>query len=87
MFRNRFTRQRLIEFLARAFPTTIEMEACPGSNWLDRKAIAQGHQVRIVTAQFVKPFVKASKTDIVDAEAFAEATSRPTMRFTQPKIT
>ncbi|MEI7298627.1 IS110 family transposase, partial [Paraburkholderia tropica] len=55
------------------------------SNWLARKAVAQGHQVRIVPAQFVKPFVKSNKTDIVDAEAIAEAISRPTMRFTQPK--
>ncbi|MEI7298746.1 hypothetical protein WCQ02_42455, partial [Paraburkholderia tropica] len=42
------------------------------SNWLARKAVAQGHQVRIVPAQFVKPFVKSNKTDIVDAEAIAE---------------
>ncbi|WP_346779030.1 IS110 family transposase [Burkholderia sp. Ac-20384] len=47
--------------------------------------MGQGHQVRIVPAQFVKPFVKSNKTDIVDAEAIAEAISRPTMRFTQPK--
>lgn len=85
VFRNRFTRERLLEFLARASPTIIGMEACPGSNWLARKAIGQGHQVRIVPAQFVKPFVKSNKTDIVDAEAIAEAISRPTMRFTQPK--
>lgn len=85
VFRNRFTRERLLEFLARASPTIIGMEACPGSNWLARKAMGQGHQVRIVPAQFVKPFVKSNKTDIVDAEAIAEAISRPTMRFTQPK--
>ncbi|MBB5421580.1 transposase [Paraburkholderia atlantica] len=57
------------------------MEACPGSNWLARKAAAAGHEVRIVPAQFVKPFVKSNKTDLVDAEAIAEAISRPTMRF------
>ncbi|WP_321857470.1 IS110 family RNA-guided transposase [Paraburkholderia tropica] len=85
VFKGRFTRERLLEFLARASPTIIGMEACPGSNWLARKAIGQGHQVRIVPAQFVKPFVKSNKTDIVDAEAIAEAISRPTMRFTQPK--
>ncbi|WP_150609104.1 IS110 family transposase [Pandoraea cepalis] len=47
--------------------------------------MVEGHPVRIVPAQFVKPFVKSNKTDIVDAEAIAEAISRPTMRFTQPK--
>ena len=85
VFKGRFNRERLLEFLARASPTIIGMEACPGSNWLARKAVGQGHQVRIVPAQFVKPFVKSNKTDIVDAEAIAEAISRPTMRFTQPK--
>ncbi|RQN37175.1 IS110 family RNA-guided transposase [Paraburkholderia tropica] len=85
VFKGRFNRERLLEFLARASPATIGMEACPGSNWLARKAIGFGHQVRIVPAQFVKPFVKSNKTDIVDAEAIAEAISRPTMRFTQPK--
>ncbi|WP_321969283.1 IS110 family RNA-guided transposase [Paraburkholderia tropica] len=85
IFKGRFNRERLLEFLARASPTTIGMEACPGSNWLARKALGFGHQVRIVPAQFVKPFVKSNKTGIVDAEAIAEAISRPTMRFTQPK--
>ncbi|MEM5300078.1 transposase [Burkholderia sp. JPY481] len=61
------------------------MEACPGSNWLARKAAAAGHEVRIVPAQFVKPFVKSNKTDLVDAEAIAEAISRPTKRFALPK--
>lgn len=85
VFKQKFSRERLLQFLARASSTTIGMEACPGSNWLARKAAALGHQVRIVPAQFVKPFVKASKTDIGDAEAIAEAISRPTMRFVQPK--
>lgn len=85
VFKGRFNRERLLEFLARTSATIIGMEACPGSNWLARKAASQGHQVRIVPAQFVKPFVKSNKTDIVDAEAIAEAISRPTMRFTQPK--
>ncbi|WP_260430226.1 IS110 family transposase [Burkholderia cenocepacia] len=85
VLRSRFTRERLIEFLARASPTVVGMEACPGSNWLARKAALSGHEVRIVPAQFVKPFVKSNKTDMIDAEAIAEAIYRPTMRFTQPK--
>jgi transposase len=85
IFRSRFTRERLIEFLTRVSPTVIGMEACPGSNWLAREAAAAGHQVRVVPAQFVKPFVKSNKSDMVDAEAKAEAISRPTMHFVQPK--
>jgi len=85
VFRQKFTRDRLLIFLSRASPMIVGMEACPGSNWLARKAAAFGHQPKIVPAQFVKPFVKSNKTDIVDAEAIAEAVSRPTMRFTPAK--
>ncbi len=51
----------------------IGMESCPGSQWLARKLMALGHQVRIIPAQFVKPYVKSNKNDIIDAEAIAEA--------------
>jgi len=81
VFRSRFTRERLLAFLAHAAPMIVGMEACPGSNWLARKATSYGHQARIVPGQFVEPFVKSNKTDLVDAEAIAEAISRPTMRF------
>jgi len=59
------------------------MEACPGSQWLARKLQGFGHTVRIVAAKFVKPFVKSNKSDIIDAEAIAEAVTRPTMRFVE----
>jgi transposase len=57
------------------------MEACPGSQWLARKIQALGHEVRIAPAQFVKPYVKSNKNDMIDAAAIAEAIVRPTMRF------
>lgn len=57
------------------------MEACPDSQWLARKLKEIGHDVRIIPAQFVKPYVKSHKNDVIDAEAIAEATTRPTMRF------
>jgi transposase len=41
----------------------------------------QGHDVRLIAAQFVKPFVKSNKNDFVDAEAIAEAVERKNMRF------
>ncbi len=59
------------------------MEACPGSQWLARKLQTMGHTVRIVPAKFVKPYVKSNKNDLIDAEAIAEAVSRPTMRFVE----
>jgi transposase len=77
----RFKRDTLMQFFERASPALIGMESCPGSQWLARKLISMGHQVRIIPAQFVKPYVKTNKNDIIDAEAIAEAVTRPTMRF------
>jgi transposase len=81
--RVKFRRHTLLAFFERADRTIVGMEACPGSQWLARKLQAMGHQVRIVPAQFVKPYVKSQKNDTIDAEAIAEAVTRPTMRFTQ----
>ena len=57
----------------------------PGAQWLARKLQALGHTVRIIPAQFVKPYLKSNKNDTLDAEAIAEAVTRPTMRFVQIK--
>lgn len=79
--RAKFRRESLLQFFERADRTLVGMEACPGSQWLARKLQAMGHRVRIIPAQFVKPYVKSNKNDIIDAEAIAEAATRPTMRF------
>lgn len=78
-----FRRETLLQFFERAEPVLVGMEACPGSQWLARKLMALGHTVRIVPAQFVKPYVKSNKNDLIDAEAIAEAVTRPTMRFVE----
>jgi transposase len=85
--RAKFRRNTLLTFFERAVHAVVGMEACPGSQWLARKLMAMGHQVRIVPAQFVKPYVKSQKNDTIDAEAIAEAVTRPTMRFTQVRTT
>ena len=82
-----FRRETLLQFFERASPTLVGMEACPGSQWLARKISALGHTVRIIPAQFVKPYVKSNKSDIIDAAAIAEAATRPTMRFVEIKTT
>jgi transposase len=61
------------------------MEACCGAHYLGRALAAQGHQVRLIPAQFVKPFVKSNKNDYLDAEAIAEAVQRPSLRFVSLK--
>ncbi len=83
--RVRFRRDTLLQFFERTAPAIVGMEACPGSQWLARKIQGFGHTVRIVPAQFVKPYVKSNKNDLIDAEAIAEAVTRPTMRFVEIK--
>ena len=59
----------------------IGMEACSGAHHIARQLEALGHDVRLIPAQYVKPFLKGHKNDYRDAEAIAEAVQRPTMRF------
>ena len=57
------------------------MEACSGAHFLGRALREQGHEVRLMPAQYVKPYVQTNKSDYLDAEAIAEAVQRPRMRF------
>src|SRR3974377_427658 len=63
----------------------IGMEACSGSHHIGRQLEALGHNVRLIPAQYVKPFLNGHKNDYRDAEAIAEAVQRPTMQFVSSK--
>src|SRR5437868_1421997 len=79
--RKKFSRKRLLHFTANLQVELIGMEACGGSHFLGRALRDQGHEVRLMPAQYVKPYVKTNKSDYIDAEAIAEAVGRPKMRF------
>ncbi|MBZ5630929.1 MAG: IS110 family transposase [Acidobacteriia bacterium] len=79
--RKKFSRKQLLHFTANLQVKLIGMEACGGSHFLGRALREQGHEVRLIPAQYVKPYVKTNKSDFIDAEAIAEAVARPTMRF------
>jgi len=64
---------------------TVAMEACCGAHHLGRLLTAQGHTVRMMSPEYVRPYVKTQKNDDWDAEAIAEAATRPTMRFVELK--
>lgn len=81
IIRKAFNRAQLRKFLLNVEPTLIGMEACGGSHQWARELQAMGHDVKLIAPQFVKPYVKSHKNDVVDAEAICEAVSRPTMRF------
>ncbi len=74
-------RKEVSVFFARLEPCLVGMEACAGAHYWARKLQAQGHTVKLMAPQFVKPYVKANKTDAADAEAICEAVTRPSMRF------
>jgi transposase len=81
LLKKKFTQKQLIAFTANMQTCLIGMEACSGSHFLGRALRAQGHDVKLIPAQFVKPFVKSNKNDFIDAEAIAEAVERENMRF------
>jgi len=72
---------RLMELMSRMEPCLVGMEAsCGAHHWVE-KLSDLGHDVRMMSPQFVRPYVKSNKSDYHDAEAICEAVSRPTMRF------
>jgi len=77
----RLSRSKLAEFMANLPPCLVGMEACGGAHDWARKFKSMGHEVRLMSPQFVKPYVKSNKNDTVDAEAICEAVQRPNMRF------
>jgi len=85
VLRRKMTREGLIAFAAALPGCVIAMEACCGAHYLGRTFEAQGHEVRLMSPEYVQPYVKAQKTDDRDAEAIAEAATRPTMRFVSLK--
>lgn len=83
--RARLSRKNLSDFVFKQGNSIIAMEACGGSNYWARYFHKSGYDVRIMSAKFVKPFVKSNKNDVVDAEAICEAALRPRMRFVSPR--
>src|SRR5580700_7178351 len=83
--RKKCSRKQLLAFTANLEVRLIGMEACSGAHFLGRALRAQGHEVRLMPAQYVKPYVQTNKNDYLDAEAIAEAVQRPRMRFVSIK--
>src|SRR3984893_19361715 len=83
--RKKFSRKQLLHFTANLQVKLIGMEACGGSHFLGRALREQGHELRLIPAQYVKSYVKTNKSDYIDTEAIAEAVGRPTMRFVPVK--
>jgi transposase len=84
-FRSKLTRAKLLPFFVAVPKCLVAMEACASAHHWAREISALGHEVRLIAPIYVKPFVKRQKNDAADAEAIAEAATRPTMRFVAVK--
>ncbi|MBU3697549.1 IS110 family transposase [Dechloromonas sp.] len=85
VFRKKLSRSQMLTTLANTPACRIVMEACAGAHWIARRLTAMGHEAKLISPQFVKPFVQGNKNDFADAQAICEAASRPSMRFVSPR--
>ena len=81
VIRRQLRRSQVLAFFKKLPPCLVGMEACASSHYWAREIAALGHDVRMMPARYVKPYVKRNKNDAADAEAICEAVTRPTMRF------
>lgn len=81
LFSRKISRTKLLEFFSRQPRCVVALEACGGAHHWARELTLLGHEVKLIPPAYVKPFVKRSKNDAVDAEAICEAAQRPSMRF------
>jgi transposase len=79
--RKTLTRGQMQAFFARRAAGVVAMEACGSAHHWGRALKRLGHQVRLISVQFVRPFVKSNRTDAADAQGIWEAAQRPEMRF------
>ena len=85
VLQKRLTRARLLPFFEKLPPCLVGIEACATSHYWAREIARLGHEVKLMPAQYVKPYVKRQKNDMADAEAIAEAVTRPNVRFVATK--
>lgn len=85
VFSKKISRAGLLAFFSSIPPCLVAMEACASAHHWGRCLAELGHEIRLIPPIYVKPFVKRQKNDAADAEAIAEAASRPTMRFVPVK--
>lgn len=85
VIRRQLRRSQVLAFFEKLPPCLVGMEACATSHYWAREIAKLGHEVRLMPARYVKPYVKRNKNDAADAEAICEAVTRPSMRFVEVK--
>lgn len=84
-FRKKLARRQFRQFMSNQPSSVVVMEACGNASYWAREMVRVGHDVRLITPQYVRPFVKRQKNDTTDAEAIVVAAQRLEMRFVEPK--
>src|SRR5215207_9736771 len=85
VLRRKLQRAEVLAFFEKLPRCLVGIEACGTAHHWAREIAAFGHEVKLMPASYVKPYVKRGKTDAADAEAICEAVTRPTMRFVPAK--
>ena len=85
IYRKKLKREKLLTFFVDLPRCLVGIEACQSAHYFAREIIASGHDVRLIPAHKVKPFVQGNKTDYNDALAISEAVVRPNLRFVPVK--
>lgn len=85
LLRKKLYRSEFLSFMGERRRCLVGMEACAGAHHWGRELNKLGFEVKLMPPQYVKPYVKTNKNDTNDAEACAEAVTRPTMRFVSVK--
>ena len=85
VLQKKLRRGAVLNFLSKLAPCLVGMEACASGHFWAREITALGHDVRLISPAYVKPYVKRHKNDAADAEAICEAVTRPNMRFVSIK--
>ncbi|ECE2104881.1 IS110 family transposase, partial [Salmonella enterica] len=85
VYTKRTGRKELLQTLANIPACLIGIEASTGAFYWQREFEKPGHKVKVISPQYVKPFVRGQKNDGNDAQAIAVALMQPTMQFVPPK--
>ncbi len=83
--KKKLRRKQVLAWFANLPVCQVAMEACGGSHYWAREIGQLGHEIKLISPQFVKPYVKGNKNDYNDAEAICEAAGRANMRFVAVK--
>jgi len=83
--KKKLRRKQVLAYFANLPPCRVAMEACGGTHYWAREIGKLGHEVKLISPQFVKPYVKGNKNDYNDAEGICEAAGRANMRFVTVK--